>query len=443
LTNPVPDEISRASVRALMNKPELAKMSAIGRPVDMPPVWRRDLIFSSSGSVKPILANAITALSGAPEWSGMLSFNESAVRVEANRPTPWGKSAGHWADNDDRRTAEWLQREGIFVSSSLAGEAVQTVAMMDRRHPIRKYLAALPWDGKKRLDRWAATYLGAGKDIANKFGRLWLISAVARVMRPGSKADCCLVLEGKQGIGKSSALRTLAGEWFTDQIADLGSKDAAMQCHGVWIVELAELDTVNRAESSRIKGFMSATFDRIRLPYGKNVVEWPRECVFAGSVNHDAYLRDETGARRFWPVRCGRIDLEAIKRDRDQLWAEAVQQFNAGAAWWLQDQASIEQAEAEQGERYQEGAWDHSIAEWLEQRIERSDAQGYPVASITSDANSVTVADILHHCIAKEQRHWTRADQMTVASVLKRLDWERFRRRDGNKLEWRYRRNAK
>jgi putative DNA primase/helicase len=428
----------------LKSFPETPLSGDPARVVEMPAVWHRSLLRSASGVPKAVLANAITALSQAPEWSGLLAFNDFAVRVQTRRVTPWGKPAGEqWTDNDDRRAAEWLQHEGIFVATNLAGEAVQTVAAGARFHPVRNYLNGLKWDGVKRLDRWCATYLGANKDIANKFGRLWAISAVARIMRPGAKADCCLVLEGAQGIGKSTALRTLAGEWFTDQLADLGSKDASMQCHGVWIVEIAELDSINRSESSRIKAFMSATFDRIRLPYGKNIIEWPRDCVFAGSVNHDAYLRDETGARRFWPVLCGRIDTAALTRDRDQLWAEAMAQFEAGAAWWLQDQASIDQAEAEQSERYQEGAWDASIAKWLESPSERCDAQGHPVAALNSDPHSVTVADILHHCIGKEQKHWSRADQMAVSAALNSLGWERFRKRDGNKLDWRYRRGTK
>ena len=116
------------------------------------------------------------------------------------------------------------------------------------------------------------------------------------------KADCCLILEGTQGIRKSTALRTVAGEYFTDELADLGSKDAAMQTRGVWIIELSELDNLSHAEVARIKAFMSRTTDRFRPPYGMRLMESPRQCVFAGTVNHCSYLRDDTGGRRFWPV---------------------------------------------------------------------------------------------------------------------------------------------
>ncbi len=427
--------------RATMGSAAGANFSSDNSASDPDPGWKALLLRSPRGEVRPILANAIVPLSRAPEWWRLFAFDDFRVKVHTRRATPWGKPAGEpWTDTDDSRVCEWLQRAGVFVTTSLAGEAVQTVAMTDRFHPVQDYLRTLVWDGIKRLDLWCERYLGSSKPIANRFGRLWAISAVARILRPGVKADCALVLEAPQGSGKSTAARTLAGEYFADQIAELGSKDAAMQCHGAWIIELAELDSINRAEASRIKAFMSSNSDRFRLPYGRHVVEWPRDCVFIGSVNFDTYLKDESGARRFWPVRCGRIDNRALALDRDQLWAEAVAQFDAGAAWWLQDENSIRQAELEQSERYQPGAWDSIIADWLQHPTERFNSQGHPVAAFSSTAQSVDIDDILHHCIGREQKLWTRADQMSVSAALKSLGWERFRPRDGNKLgKWRYR----
>src|SRR5262249_15117785 len=134
-----------------------------------------------------------------------------------------------------------------------------------------------------------------------------------------------LIFEGEQGIGKSNALRLLGGAWFTDELPDLGSKDSALQVRGRWIVELAELDALNRSEQSRIKAFLTRTVDRYRPPYGRTVQAFPRRCVFAGSVNHGEYLKDETGGRRFWPVVCeGEVFTEGLVRDRDQLFAEAA-----------------------------------------------------------------------------------------------------------------------
>jgi len=167
-----------------------------------------------------------------------------------------------------------------------------------------------------------------------------MMSAVARIYIPGCKADCALILEGPQGIRKSSALMAIAKPWFADRLSDLSSKDAAMETRGVWIIEIAELDTMGRAEVSTIKAFMSRTQDRFRPPYGKRLVDLPRQCVFAGSVNPEGgYLKDPTGGRRFWTVVCGNIDISALEQDRDQLWAEARNRFRRNEPWWLETQA--------------------------------------------------------------------------------------------------------
>jgi predicted P-loop ATPase len=192
-----------------------------------------------------------------------------------------------------------------------------------------------------------------GTEYSRAVGSRWLVSAVARVLRPGAKADCCLILEGAQGIRKSTALRTLAGEYFTNELADLGSKDAAMQTRAVWIIELSELDNLSHSEVARIKAFMSRTTDRFRPPYGMRLVELPRQCVFAGTVNHSTYLREETGGRRFWPGACGRIDVDGLARDRDQLWAEAKARFDAGVVWWLETVELVQMAADQQVDRYE------------------------------------------------------------------------------------------
>jgi predicted P-loop ATPase len=235
-----------------------------------------------------------------------------------------------------------------------AGQAAQTVAKDRSFHPIRSYLESIRWDGVERLDRWLSANVGVeDTGYAHAVGARWLISAVARIYRPGVKADCCLILEGPQGSKKSTALKTLSGPYFTDELADLGTKDSALQTRGVWIIELSELDTLSRSEVSRIKAFMSRTTDRFRPPYGKRLIESPRQCVFAGTVNHSSYLRDETGACRFWPVACGSVDIDHLARDRDQLWAEAKLRFDAGAVWWLDSSELMDAAAEEQADRFE------------------------------------------------------------------------------------------
>ena len=304
-------------------------------------------------------------------FAGTLVFDEFRQEIVVNRPLPWDEDDAAiprpWTDADDVRCAEWLQRREINVAPVVVSRSVGAVARDIRIHPVREYLNRLHWDGTPRLEGWTVTHLGAEDTPLNRaFGSLWMISAVARILQPGSKADHMLILEGPQGAKKSTALAVLAGDgWFTDELAEIGSKDAALQMRGVWIIEIAELDAIGRAEVSRIKAFLSRTVDRYRPPYDRYVVDVPRQCVFAGSVNPDTYLRDETGNRRFWPVRCGCIDLDALRRDRDQLWAEAVVRYREGAIWWIDDRDLITAANAEQEARVQGDAWNARIDRWL------------------------------------------------------------------------------
>jgi putative DNA primase/helicase len=274
-----------------------------------------------------------------------------------------------------------------------------------------------------------------------------MISAVARIMRPGAKVDHMLILEGPQGAKKSSALKVLAGEpWFTGELAEIGSKDAAQQMRGIWIIEIAELDAISRAEVSRIKAFLTRTTDRYRPPYERYVIEVPRQCVFAGSVNPDTYLRDETGNRRFWPLRCGSIDLNALRRDRDQLWAEAVARYREGAIWWLDEPELIASAKAEQDQRYQADAWDSRIDRWLtfERRRINHGYAGYEdwrdgEVERTSPLSDVSVGEILEGALGIEPARWTKADQMRVGAYLKIRRWKRYQARRDSVREWRYR----
>jgi len=394
--------------------------------------WRKDLLRSrppmntTEGRILPVLANAIAAFRHAPEWGGVLAFNEFGFGTVVLKPAPWGVVPnGEWTDHEDRLATEWLQRQGILVSVEVAGQAVQTAARDHPFHPVRTYLQGLEWDGVERVDRWLSSYLGAeDEEYSRAVGSRWLISAVARIFRPGAKADCCLILEGPQGIRKSTALRTLAGQYFTDELADLGSKDAAMQTRGVWIIELSELDSLSHSEVARIKAFMSRTTDRFRPPYGMRLVESPRQCVFAGTVNHSTYLPDETGGRRFWPVACGRIDVDALTHDRDQLWAEAKERFEAGAVWWMETAELIQMASDQQIDRYEGDPWEEVIAPWLE---------GHP---------SVSISEVLKKCLQKAHALWTQTDKNRAARCLRALGWERYRERHGSRLEWRYRKNA-
>jgi predicted P-loop ATPase len=405
-------------------------------PSELPEIlshWHDLLLTTEKGAIRPCLANAITALRHAPEWAGVLVHNEFAERTAKLKPPPFPTGLGWWTDEDDRRTCDWLQHAGIMIGPNGAADAVAVASADHPVHPVREYLNGLVWDQTKRLDGWIFQCLGAqpdGEDAPERLaqmkylkavGSAWMISAVARVFQPGAKADCCLILEGRQGLKKSTALKVLGGEWFTDQLSDLSQKDACMQVHGVWIVEIAELDAMTRSEVSAVKSFMSRTTDHFRPPYGRRVGDFPRQCVFAGSVNLSTYLKDETGARRFWPVKCGEIDIPLFEADRDQLWAEAVARYKAGEPWWIEDQAIEATAQAEQAERYQSDAWDSIIAEFCAVR------------------DDVSVKEILADGLKLDVSRWGQAESNRVSRALRSLGWLRYYSGPRSKRTWRYR----
>jgi hypothetical protein len=204
--------------------------------------------------------------------------------------------------------------------------ALTTLCLENSFNPVRDYLDGLKWDGVPRLDTWMVHYLGAEDTTFNRtVGRLMLTAAVRRVRHPGTKFDQIVVLEGLQGTQKSTSIEVLAGtENFSDQTI-LGRDDRQVQelCAGVWLYEIADFAGMRKAEVEQVKSFGSRTEDRARPAYGRCMVSRPRTCVFIATTNSDDYLKDDTGNRRFWPVRTSTIDIDALRHDRDQLWAEA------------------------------------------------------------------------------------------------------------------------
>jgi putative DNA primase/helicase len=325
--------------------------------------------------------NVLRIMRGDPRLQGIVRFDEFAGEMILARPISDGAIVAErnvpraWTDADTVTLQTYLQRHHVPRMSRDKIEAV--VAMFARHHcavhPVRNYLQALQWDQRKRIDHWLIDYLGADsqpEEYLKAVGARFLISAVARIFEPGCQADSALVIEGRQGIYKSTALRILAGdEYFSDSLpADLSHKDARDHLRGKWIVELSELAQFKRAEIETVKAFISRRHEQYRPSYGRHEIKFPRQCVFAGTTNADEYLVDQTGNRRFWVVAAREIDLEALKRDRDQLWAEAVARYRAGDSWHLTgDAADIAAAEAEQ--RVAHDPWTAYVDDVLKSRL--------------------------------------------------------------------------
>jgi predicted P-loop ATPase len=238
-----------------------------------------------------------------------------------------------------------------------------------------------------------------------------------------------LLLEGPQGIRKSTFLRVLAGdEWFTDHVSDLGSKDSRIELLGKWILEMGELDKVRRGELERVKAFLTARIDHFRVPYGRRAEDVPRSCVFAASTNDQSPLTDESGNRRFWPVRCGQILIDDLTRDRDQIWAEAYKRYAADSPWWFDTPDLHAAATDEQERRYDSGVWDEVILTWLDestQRYEKDSGNSLPVTPFVSTRDGVTVTDVLLHAIGKPLERCTQADRNQVSRCLIHNGWTR------------------
>jgi predicted P-loop ATPase len=393
-------------------------------PPDIDPDWELKLIVSDKGKRLPILANAVIVLENHPDWAGVMAYNEFSLCVVTKRRAPWQKVSGaNWTDSDSSEAAIWLQHHGVIVGSNIAREAAVTVAMKNPFHPVREYLLGLKWDSTERLDHWLIDYISVeDAPYTRAVGAKWMLSAVARIFEPGCQADYTLLFEGDQGIRKSSALRALAGnDWFTDHISPLDSKDARMDLCGVWILEHAELSGIRAAVSEKVKSFLTARVDHFRKPYGHIAEFVPRQVVFCGSVNNAAPFNDETGNRRFWPVRCcGGIDVSGIKAARDQLWAEAVHRYRANEPRWLQTKELEKAAREEQDQRFASGVWDDSIIAWLDHPRGR---MGQEI--IESTREQVTISDILQHCIGKEMGRWDQKDQNLVSRCLVHAGWKR------------------
>jgi predicted P-loop ATPase len=394
--------------------------------------WRDELArHEKTGKILGTLGNARKALSAAPVWQGVLRWNTFAKTVEALRTPPWRENTPEaWSDYHILHTEEWLEEQGIRVTKQVAGDAAYMVAKHHPYHPVRDYLESLAWDGTGRLDGWLNLYLGAEvNDYTQAVGARWMISAVARIYQPGCQADHMLILEGLQGIGKSTAFRILGGDYYAGDLADIRDKDAKLAIIGKWIIEVSELSAMSRAEVEHIKNFFSSPSDRVRLPYDRLPQDLPRQAVFGGSCNASHYLQDATGGRRFWPVGCTRLLKADLERDRDQLWAEAVRRYKQLEAWWLESPELSQEASDQQEERYAADAWEITVGEYL-------DTQRQLITN-----REISVTEILLKVIEKPIGQWSRQDSDRVIKILRRLGWveagRKGPRRDRRRV-WRY-----
>ncbi len=324
---------------------------ASGEDAGLPPdLWREGLLWAR-GAPRECVPNVVLILTHHPEWLGVIAFDEFAQKVVKRLPAPCDMPgvvvhSTEWTDVDDTRVSMWMAKhEGFVPSSGLVAEAVEVVARINAFHPVLEYLRTLKHDGTPRVDMWMVDFLNVeDSEYTRRVSRWFLIGMCMRVLQPGCKFDYCLVLEGKQGRMKSSALRALAGEWFSDTELDLAHKDSMSAIRGHWLHEFGEMGSIARTESMRQKSFLSRQVDEFRPSYGRREIRCPRQLVFAGTTNEWQWNKDPTGGRRFWPVEIpDEINVAGLTAVRDQLLAEAFALAMAGERFWptAEEQATI------------------------------------------------------------------------------------------------------
>jgi predicted P-loop ATPase len=384
--------------------------------------WPTPLHRSKKGAILSTFSNAVTVLAHDARWRQRLAWCDFTNRVVLLSTPPWpAESVGMvefipgcpWEESDDHRLVDYLERHyGISVSPRQAYNAALLTAGKRRVHPVRDYLRSLTWDGKPRLDTWLTTYLGVRNEPYTRLVGPWtLMQAVKRIFEPGCKADYVLVLEGAQGIKKSSAIRALCPEptWVSDTMFVIGTKDAMVALRGRWFIELPEAMSLLRAEHATSKAWFTSPCDDYRPPYGAHNVQVERQCVFFATINPEGgYLRDPTGNRRYWPVACGEvgpIGLVGIAADRDQLWAEAVARYLKGERCYpeLSDEHVL--LGGEQEERGEQDPWHEEIEKEL------------------ACLNEVTIAYVLWHVLSIETAKQEPRLQSRVVKILTSLGW--------------------
>lgn len=371
------------------------------------------------------LYNALVAMETDARLIGIVAFNQMLqAEILMALPDRGAIEPRPIIDADVGLIQRHLQELGLRrISRETVHQAVEISARKHAFHPVRDYLSGLKWDGKARLATWMSEYLGVKRVDDNPYdervGMMFLISMVARIFRPGCQADYMVVLEGAQGILKSTACRALGGQWFSDHLPEISAgKDVSQHLRGKWLIEVSEMHAMSRTETTLLKSFISRTTERYRPSYGRKEVIEERQCVFIGTTNRDTYLRDETGGRRFWPMLTNKIKIAELTANRDQLFAEAVALYRKGTPWWPDQEFERKFAAPEQAARYEADAWEDPVREFLKTK------------------RRTTVMAVARGCLEFTNDRLGTADQRRITAVLTDLKWHRGKRGNNGERFW-------
>ena len=430
-------------VKAVFAEERIAQASAEFSDED----WQNGLELDKSGHVKNTLHNLTLILENDPNLKGVV-FNQLLDGMEIKGEVPWKHPSKFWRDADDAQLISYVDAHYGTFSARNYDIAVTKVADDRAYHPIREFIESLPeWDKVPRVDTLLVDYLGAGNTAyVRAVTRKTLCAAISRVLRPGCKFDSMLVLNGPQGVGKSTLIAKLAGEWFSDSLnlGDTKDKTAAEKLQGYWILEIGELAGLKKAEVETLRSFLSRQNDIYRAAFGKRATPHLRQCVFFGTTNAESgYLRDTTGNRRFWPVKTpgsGKKQSWNLTHEEIlQIWAEALVYVRQGEKLYLSPEmdalAKDEQREAMESDE-REGLVREYLDTLLPERwaemdlFERrnfltgSDFGGLQEKGTVKRTN-VSNMEIWCECFGKERANLRRTDSNELTGILARLGWKR------------------
>ncbi|MDO0896402.1 virulence-associated E family protein [Enterococcus sp. B1E4] len=415
--------------------------------------WQTALELDKQGKIKDTLDNIVLIIRNDSELES-IAFNKHRDGIDARDGLPWEQMKGGWNDSDNAALKVYLSNKYGIYSPTKTKDAILAVAAERSYHPIKEYLDHLPeWDGTDRVETLLIDYFNAtDNSYTRAVTRKMMVAAIARIVHPGTKFDSVLILNGPQGIGKSTFFAKLAGDWFSDSLTltDMKDKAGPEKLQGYWILELGELAGMRKTDVEVVKSFISRSDDKYRASYGVNVESHPRQCIIVGSTNAESgFLRDITGNRRFWPVRISgdgkRKAWQMSVYDVEQIWAETLVLYAKGEKLYLEgsdvELATNEQADAMESDE-REGLVrtyldtllpdDWSALSLYERRnyLNGSEFGGESRVG-TVERTLVCNMEIWCECFGRDASAMKPADSYAIAGIMKRINgWNKYQ---GNK----------
>lgn len=409
------------------------------------PAWMTQLETDKRGFPEQTIQNVFIILTNDLMLKGALAYNAFKDRLVCIRDLPWKTvldrvNGDAWTDADDSELRRYIELAYHITGKERIMDAVSSVARSNTTHPVKDYLRGLEWDGTERLDTLLVDYLNAeDSEYTRAVTRKAFTAAVARIMRPGCKFDYVLVLAGPQGRGKSTLINRMSNGWFTDSLAGIGTKEAYEGIQGFWLVELGELAAMRKTEIEVTKNFISKQVDSYRAPYGRRVEDHKRQCVFFGTTNSSAFLRDDTGNRRFWPVRLGEGDPKhTVWGDLTpnvvaQLWAEACTRYAEGEPLTLGKELEAYAIE-QQGDFTEDDPRAGEVQRFLDALLpknwaEKSQAERRSWFMESDEIHekgvvrrmTVCASEVWNECFGNDIGKFPRQESVAIASILRQM----------------------